>query len=83
AALDDLLARVVDARERVRKNAGDSPLLLKIAPDLTLPELDDVVHIARSRRVDGMIVGNTTLSRPDTLRDKIRATEAGGLSGRP
>ena len=36
AALDDLLARVVDARERVRKNAGDSPLLLKIAPDLTL-----------------------------------------------
>jgi dihydroorotate dehydrogenase len=43
AALDDLLARVIDARERVRKNAGDSPLLLKIAPDLTLHELDDVV----------------------------------------
>ncbi|MCX7306642.1 MAG: dihydroorotate dehydrogenase (quinone), partial [Afipia sp.] len=83
AALDDLLARVVDARERVRKNAGDSPLLLKIAPDLTLQELDDVVHIARSRRVDGMIVANTTLSRPETLRDQVRAKEAGGLSGRP
>lgn len=83
AALDDLLARVVDARERVRKNAGDSPLLLKIAPDLTLQELDDVVHIARSRRVDGMIVANTTLSRPATLRDQVRAKEAGGLSGRP
>ncbi len=83
AALDDLLARVVDARERVRKSAGDSPLLLKIAPDLTLQELDDVVHIARSRRVDGMIVANTTLSRPDTLRDRVRAKEAGGLSGRP
>lgn len=83
AALDDLLARVVDARERVRKNAGDSPLLLKIAPDLTLQELDDVVHIARSRRVDGMIVANTTLSRPETLREKVRAKEAGGLSGRP
>ena len=35
AALDDLLAKVIDARERVRKNAGDSPVLLKIAPDLS------------------------------------------------
>ena len=34
AALDDLLARVIDARERVRRNAGDTPVLLKIAPDL-------------------------------------------------
>ncbi|HBF55168.1 MAG TPA: dihydroorotate dehydrogenase (quinone), partial [Afipia sp.] len=83
AALDDLLARVVDARERVRKNAGDSPLLLKIAPDLTLQELDDVVHIARSRRVDGMIVANTTLARPASLREQARAKEQGGLSGRP
>lgn len=83
AALDDLLARVIDARERVRTTAGDSPLLLKIAPDLTLQELDDVVHIARSRRVDGMIVANTTLSRPASLRDRARANEQGGLSGRP
>ncbi len=83
AALDDLLAKVIDARERVRKNAGDSPVLLKIAPDLSLDELDDVVHIARSRRVDGMIVGNTTLARPSTLRETNRAKEQGGLSGRP
>jgi dihydroorotate dehydrogenase len=83
AALDDLLARVIDARERVRRNAGDSPVLLKIAPDLSLAELDDVVHIARSRRVDGMIVANTTLARPSTLRETSRAAEQGGLSGRP
>jgi dihydroorotate dehydrogenase len=83
AALDDLLARVIDARERVRQNAGDSPVLLKIAPDLSLTELDDVVHIARSRRVDGMIVTNTTLARPSTLREQARAKEPGGLSGRP
>ena len=82
-ALDDLLARVIDARERVRKNAGDSPVLLKIAPDLSLAELDDVVQIARSRRVDGMIVSNTTLARPSTLREQNRARESGGLSGRP
>jgi len=83
AALDDLLAKVIDARERVRKNAGDSPVLLKIAPDLSLTELDDVVHIARSRRVDGMIVANTTLARPSSLREQARAKEQGGLSGRP
>jgi dihydroorotate dehydrogenase len=83
AALDDLLAKVIDARERVRRNAGDSPVLLKIAPDLSLTELDDVVHIARSRRVDGMIVANTTLARPSTLRESNRAREQGGLSGRP
>jgi dihydroorotate dehydrogenase len=83
AALDDLLAKVIDARERVRQNAGDSPVLLKIAPDLSLTELDDVVHIARSRRVDGMIVANTTLARPSTLRETARAGEQGGLSGRP
>ncbi|MEH2550502.1 dihydroorotate dehydrogenase [Bradyrhizobium sp. AZCC 2262] len=83
AALDDLLAKVIDARERVRKNAGDSPVLLKVAPDLSLAELDDVVQIARSRGVDGMIVANTTLARPSSLREQARAKEQGGLSGRP
>jgi dihydroorotate dehydrogenase len=81
--LDELLARVIDARERVRTKAGESPVLLKIAPDLSLAELDDVVQIARSRRVDGMIVSNTTLARPATLRELSRAKEQGGLSGRP
>jgi dihydroorotate dehydrogenase len=81
--LDDLLAKVIDARERVREKAGDTPVLLKIAPDLGLAELDDVVHIARSRRVDGMIVANTTLARPSHLREAARASEQGGLSGRP
>jgi dihydroorotate dehydrogenase len=83
AALDDLLARVIDARERVAPQAGPAPVLLKIAPDLSLPDLDDVVGIARSRRVDGMIVGNTTVARPKNLRDIDKAKEAGGLSGRP
>ena len=83
AVLDDLLARVVDARERVAPNAGPTPVLLKIAPDLSLGDLDDVVGIARSRRVDGMIVGNTTVARPPNLLETAIAKEAGGLSGRP
>jgi dihydroorotate dehydrogenase len=83
AALDDLLARVIDARERVRPRAGPTPVLLKIAPDLTLSDLDDAVGVARKHGVDGMIVGNTTISRPGSLRDRETAREAGGLSGRP
>jgi dihydroorotate dehydrogenase len=83
SALDDLLGRVLEARERIRARAGLVPVLLKIAPDLTLPDLDDVVGVARKRRVDGMIVGNTTISRPGSLRDREKAREQGGLSGRP
>jgi dihydroorotate dehydrogenase len=80
---DELLARVVDARARASRAAGLTPLLIKIAPDLTLSELDDVVGACRRRRVDGMIVGNTTVSRPPHLEDTRIAKESGGLSGRP
>jgi dihydroorotate dehydrogenase len=81
SALDALLASVMDARERAA--AGRRlPVLLKIAPDLSLPDLDDVVAVARGRRVDGMIVSNTTLARPKDLCDRAAAQE-GGLSGRP
>jgi dihydroorotate dehydrogenase len=80
---DELLSRVVDARARVSRQAGLTPLLIKIAPDLTLSELDDIVGAARRRRVDGMIVGNTTVVRPPSLKDQRNAKESGGLSGRP
>jgi dihydroorotate dehydrogenase len=83
SVLDDLLARVIGARDRIAQHSGPTPVLLKIAPDLALGDLDDVVGIARARRVDGMIVGNTTLARPPSLRDAKTAGESGGLSGRP
>jgi dihydroorotate dehydrogenase len=83
STLDALLARVTDARERVAQHAGPTPVLLKIAPDLSLADLDDIVGIARARRVDGMIVGNTTIARPPGLRDVEKVKEPGGLSGRP
>jgi dihydroorotate dehydrogenase len=78
---DELLSRVLDARACAGGSA--KPVLIKIAPDLTLHELDEVVAAARRHRVDGMIVGNTTLARPAWLREQAVAKEAGGLSGRP
>jgi dihydroorotate dehydrogenase len=82
-ALDDLLARAIEARDRAASSAGRRPLLLKIAPDLSLQELDDAVSVARKRGVDGMIVGNTTLGRPPSLKERLKSIEQGGLSGAP
>jgi dihydroorotate dehydrogenase len=78
-ALDGLVLRVQDA---LAAENAHLPLLFKIAPDLGDADLEDVVRVALDRKLAGLVVGNTTLSRPDTLRDP-QATETGGLSGRP
>ena len=75
--LSDLLKRVQEAIA-----AKPVPLLVKIAPDATDDDLDDIVAVCRELRMDGIIVGNTTLSRPPSLRS-TRRQEAGGLSGAP
>jgi dihydroorotate dehydrogenase len=79
AALNDLLSREIFARDYV---CPKTPLLLKIAPDLDLHELDQIIACARAKKIDGMIISNTTISRPEGVWDP-RAKEAGGLSGRP
>jgi dihydroorotate dehydrogenase len=81
ATLDDLLARVVEARDALYGHPV--PLLLKIAPDVTEHDLDDIVAVARERRIEGMIVANTTIARPAWLKDQTLAQETGGLSGKP
>ena len=68
-ALDDLIARVVDARDETEPRR---PLMLKIAPDLDARGLEDIVATALLRRVDGLIVSNTTVARPATLTSKNR-----------
>ncbi|HRE20390.1 MAG TPA: quinone-dependent dihydroorotate dehydrogenase [Rhabdaerophilum sp.] len=78
--LDELLARVLDCRA---SSGGDARILLKIAPDIDDVQLDDIVSVARSRGIDGMIVSNTTIARPESLAEKTLATEIGGLSGKP
>jgi dihydroorotate dehydrogenase len=58
------------------------PLLVKIAPDLDAGGLEGVAEAVRASKVDGVIVSNTTLARPDTLRSEHKG-ETGGLSGAP
>ena len=65
--------------------ARPKPLLLKIAPDLTDGQLDDILTIARETQLSGLVATNTTISRADlrTADTRITAAGAGGLSGRP
>jgi dihydroorotate dehydrogenase len=81
-ALDGLLACVLAARDEQAERLGRKPVLLKIAPDLTLAELDEIINRARARKIDGLIVSNTTVSRSASLLEPT-ASELGGLSGRP
>lgn len=82
SVLDDLVARTLAARDEAAGGGKPTPILLKIAPDLTLPELDGMVAVARKRGIEGMIVSNTTIARPPSLRSAAKA-ETGGLSGKP
>ncbi|MBI3445038.1 MAG: quinone-dependent dihydroorotate dehydrogenase [Magnetospirillum sp.] len=62
--------------------SGAPPLLLKIAPDLAWEDLADIAAIALEGGLDGLIVSNTTIARPESLRSK-NAGQTGGLSGAP
>jgi dihydroorotate dehydrogenase len=76
SALDALLAAVGEAR-----GADGPPVFLKVAPDLAAGDIDGIAEVAMARKVDALIVANTTVSRPP-LRSRFSG-EAGGLSGRP
>lgn len=78
-ALADLMKRVLVARDEA---APGTPVFLKIAPDLTEEDKADIAAVAKELMLDGLIVSNTTITRPDTLQS-TRADEAGGLSGKP
>ena len=83
AFLDDLLARSIDARNEADKGRQKTAVLLKIAPDISLETLDAIVATALKRGIDGLTISNTTVARPDTLKEKKLAAETGGLSGKP
>ena len=78
-ALSELLSRVLAERD---SKARRVPVFLKIAPDLTEADLDDIAAESLAQKLDGLIVSNTTLSRTGLSHDPNR-DQAGGLSGRP
>uniref|UniRef100_A0A1A7WD12 Dihydroorotate dehydrogenase (quinone), mitochondrial n=1 Tax=Iconisemion striatum TaxID=60296 RepID=A0A1A7WD12_9TELE len=74
-------AQVLKERDALQENLKP-PVLVKIAPDLTDQDKRDIADVVTELGVDGLMVTNTTVSRPETLQDPHKS-EAGGLSGQP
>jgi len=82
SALAEILAAI---REIQRGDAKQKPILVKIAPDLSFEAVDELLELAGSQKIAGLVATNTTLERPqtdDASLEKIYS-EAGGLSGKP
>ena len=82
APIEDLLRRVMAARDAHAPKGRKPPLLAKVGPDLSDDQLKDIAEVALAIGVDGLIIGNTTVERPPSLKSRDR-NEAGGLSGAP
>ena len=70
-------------QQRNNKNQISRPILLKIAPDLTNSQLDDIIEIVMETKIAGVIATNTTISRDDLVSSENLKKESGGLSGKP
>jgi dihydroorotate dehydrogenase len=82
---DSLRKILIHLQAERRAMDSEKPILLKIAPDLSEPEINDVLELAEEIRLDGLVVANTTLSREHlhTAANEISKIGAGGLSGYP
>lgn len=76
-SLAELIGRCVEAR-----GGNKTPMLVKVAPDLQDADVEDIAAVALESGIDGLIVSNTTITRPETLKSPNK-NEAGGLSGAP
>jgi dihydroorotate dehydrogenase len=75
----------VSIQEQNALKVSKKPILLKIAPDLTDEQLDDIIEIIEEIKLDGVIATNTTISRDNLKTSKAIVDQigAGGLSGKP
>jgi len=70
-------------QNRNHQNGVRRPILLKIAPDLTNSQLDDIIEIVQESGIAGVIATNTTISRAGLKTEEPLRSESGGLSGKP
>jgi dihydroorotate dehydrogenase len=82
---EPLLALLSELVKENNKQVSSKPILLKIAPDLTDGQLDDIIEIVEKSKIQGVIATNTTISRENLKTDSkiIESMGAGGLSGKP
>ena len=81
--LDLFLTKIADQKRQLfNKKRKNVPIFLKIAPDLTVKDQKDIAILAKRHKIDGLIISNTTISRPKSLKSPNQNIK-GGLSGRP
>jgi dihydroorotate dehydrogenase len=82
---EPLTRLLLSLQERNQARAHPKPLLLKVAPDLTPSQLDDIIEVCQAAQLSGLILNNTTIAREPlrTPADRVQAIGAGGLSGAP
>lgn len=80
--MEELLGRIAETRAALAGDDPSVPIFLKVAPDIDVTQIDRIVEQARTYGMNAIIVSNTTLDRPETLRNQY-AGETGGLSGQP
>jgi dihydroorotate dehydrogenase len=80
--LRPLLQMILDERTKSCGSSFPPPILVKLAPDLSEDQLEKIAETLVNSKIDGVILTNTTLLRPDYLPENFSA-ERGGLSGRP
>jgi dihydroorotate dehydrogenase len=85
AALDEILAAIQELNLTASRQSAATPILVKVAPDLSFEALDEILELVSPRQIAGIVATNTTISRPQTNNSaaiKIYS-ETGGLSGKP
>lgn len=83
--LMEILSRLIESRnDFIKKDFPHKPILLKIAPDLSNEQLDDVIAIVNETGIEGIVATNTTISREGLKTDSsiVESIGAGGLSGK-
>ncbi len=85
SALDDILAALQEAQASSLEPQRRKPILVKVAPDLSFPALDEILELAGPRAIAGIVATNTTISRPPADSSSVQTIygETGGLSGKP
>ena len=85
SALDEILAAMQQVNVAASRQSAAKPILVKVAPDLTLDALDEILELAMDRDLAGLVATNTTITRPQSDDPLVQKTyaETGGLSGKP
>ena len=81
-SLNKLLFNINKTRIKLQINGVNSPIFVKIAPDITYEELNFIIEAVRKYNIEGVVISNTTIDRKFNLKSKV-SYEAGGLSGKP